>query len=288
MARIDSLKNFLTDVADSIRAKKGTIDLISPANFDTEIESIESGGDLSEYFDETIPTGNSNNYGWTYSVKKLPAMENETTDCTYMYYKFVGNEIDLTKLNKETITNVAYMFGACQNLTSLNLSDWNNHVITNYGFMFMSCSSMTDLDLSGLYTENATNFYQMFNGCKKLVNLNLINFDFSKVSASNVSSTCSNMFSNCSNLTNLIFGKNYGKGFTVTSENASNATLTLSSCTKLTETSLISILNSLYDIASLEVPAQKCTIGSTNLAKLTSEAGQQALAQATSYGWSIS
>lgn len=44
MARIDNLTNFLTDVATSIRTKKGTTDKISPKDFDTEIESIQSGG----------------------------------------------------------------------------------------------------------------------------------------------------------------------------------------------------------------------------------------------------
>ena len=44
MARIDTLGNFLTDVATAIRNKKGTTDTIVASNFDTEIESIETGG----------------------------------------------------------------------------------------------------------------------------------------------------------------------------------------------------------------------------------------------------
>lgn len=44
MARTDTLNNFLTDVADSIRAKKGTTNKIPASNFDTEIESIQTGG----------------------------------------------------------------------------------------------------------------------------------------------------------------------------------------------------------------------------------------------------
>lgn len=46
MARTDTLGNFLTDVATAIRNKKGTTDTIVASNFDTEIESIESGGGL--------------------------------------------------------------------------------------------------------------------------------------------------------------------------------------------------------------------------------------------------
>lgn len=44
MARTDNLTNFLTDVADSIREKKGTSNPILASDFDTEIKSIETGG----------------------------------------------------------------------------------------------------------------------------------------------------------------------------------------------------------------------------------------------------
>lgn len=40
MARIDTLGNFLTDVADSLKAKLGIEGLISAEDFDTEISSI--------------------------------------------------------------------------------------------------------------------------------------------------------------------------------------------------------------------------------------------------------
>lgn len=42
MARTDNLTNFLTDVANAIRAKKGTSSPILAANFDTEILTITS------------------------------------------------------------------------------------------------------------------------------------------------------------------------------------------------------------------------------------------------------
>lgn len=44
MAKNDNLKDFLTDVADAIREKKGTTDLINPQDFSAEIASIKSGG----------------------------------------------------------------------------------------------------------------------------------------------------------------------------------------------------------------------------------------------------
>ena len=47
MARIDTLGNFLTDVATAIREKKGTTETIQASNFDTEIASIETSSNIT-------------------------------------------------------------------------------------------------------------------------------------------------------------------------------------------------------------------------------------------------
>jgi hypothetical protein len=44
MAKNNNLKDFLTDVADAIREKKGTSSKINPQDFSAEIKSIEGGG----------------------------------------------------------------------------------------------------------------------------------------------------------------------------------------------------------------------------------------------------
>ena len=43
MARTDTLGHFLTDVADAIRTKTGSVDTIAASDFDTEIENIPVG-----------------------------------------------------------------------------------------------------------------------------------------------------------------------------------------------------------------------------------------------------
>lgn len=48
MADTSNLSNYLKDVADAIREKKGTEEQIPAANFDTEIASIETGIDTSD------------------------------------------------------------------------------------------------------------------------------------------------------------------------------------------------------------------------------------------------
>ena len=44
MAKNDNLTDYLTDLADGIRAKKGTTEPINPQDFRKEIESISGGG----------------------------------------------------------------------------------------------------------------------------------------------------------------------------------------------------------------------------------------------------
>ena len=44
MAKTDNLTDFMVDLADGIRAKKGTTEPINPQDFRKEIESISGGG----------------------------------------------------------------------------------------------------------------------------------------------------------------------------------------------------------------------------------------------------
>ena len=65
MARINNLSNFLSDVADAIRIKKGTSGLIPAEDFDTEIENIKAGGfqyDNWIAYGENQPSASNYNY----------------------------------------------------------------------------------------------------------------------------------------------------------------------------------------------------------------------------------
>lgn len=50
MAKTDNLTDFLTDIADAIREKKGTTGTINPQDFSSEIASIESGGGEDSFY----------------------------------------------------------------------------------------------------------------------------------------------------------------------------------------------------------------------------------------------
>lgn len=56
MAKNDNLSDFMTDIADAIRAKKGTSEPINAQDFSSEIASIEGGGGSAmEYW--SVPEG---------------------------------------------------------------------------------------------------------------------------------------------------------------------------------------------------------------------------------------
>ena len=166
MARTDTLGHFLTDVANSIRNKKGTTDTIIASNFDTEIDSIETG--LGKYAPRYIS-----------------------------FYQYQGTELDyeISTIDTSNVANMSNMFTNCSNLTSLDLSIFDTNKVINMSYMFSACSSLTSLDLSSFNTSSVTNMSSMFRNCSKLTNLNISNFDFTKViSYSNI---FDNVPSNC-------------------------------------------------------------------------------------------
>lgn len=129
-------------------------------------------------------------------------------------------------------------------------------------------------------TSNVKNFSNMF--VQSTVQ------EIPELDASNATNV-NQAFSYCREL--ITFGgmKNLGQSYLTTiSENNASYSLRFSESTKLTEQSMINILNNLYDIATKGCKAQRCVVGSANLAKLTSEAGQQALSNAQAKGWTIS
>ena len=225
----------------------------------------------------------SNYSGFSQTVKKLPAYVYTGTSCAYMFNRYQGTELDLTNFDTSNVTNMNYMFSSCNNLTSLDVSRFDTSKVTAMNNMFATCTSFTKLDLTNFDTSNVTNMSYFVNWCNNLVDLDMSSFDMSKVS--NISSA----FYACSKLENLKFGYNLGAGYKSNiSANYSSYTIDISSCYLLTEASIISVLNGLYDIKTMGCNTQSCVLGATNLAKLTSEAGQQALAQAEAYGWTVS
>ena len=192
MARTDTLRHFLTDVANSIRNKKGTTDTIIASNFDTEIDSIETS--VGKYAPRFISFRDYNKMDLDYETSNI-----DTSNITDMNYMFLNckklTSLDLSNFNTSNVTYMYSMFNGCSNLTSLDLSNFNISDVTNISSMFLNCKNLTSLDLSKFNTSNVTDMHSIFNDCSNLTYLDIRNFDFTKVISD------SNMFnkvpSNC-------------------------------------------------------------------------------------------
>ena len=300
MARTDTLGNFLTDVADAIREKKGTTDTILASNFDTEIESIEGGVDINEYLSDRITSGSSSLGGWVKTIIKLRSpLTIEGTSAEYMFYGYSLNE--LPQIDTNNVTNMSNMFSSCRNLTTIPQLDTSN--VANMDYMFYNCSNLTTIPQ--LDTSNVFRMTYMFGSCTNLTTIrqldtsNVTIMDYTFYNCSKLTTIpqlngekltdVASAFNSCNSLENFNGLINLGQAYsTSTSANSNYYKLVLSNSTKLTEQSIINILNNLYDIATKGCNTQTVTLGATNLAKLTSTEGQQALASAQSKGWNIS
>ena len=170
MARTNNLTDFLSDVADAIRTKKGTSETILASDFDTEIENLPSGG--GKYAPRAI---------------------------TFLNYK--GNELnnELSNLDISNMTSFFQMFYGCENLTSLDLSqyNWDTSNITLFTSMFHNCKMVTSINISNFTSANVTNMYGMFNYCQALRHIDMRNMTFDNVTNYNTMFTNSAIPNDC-------------------------------------------------------------------------------------------
>ena len=205
------------------------------------------------------------------STRFLPK---NTTKNNFSGYKRL---LAIPLLDTRKVTSMGSMFQSCSSLTTISLLDTSN--VTNMSSMFYGCYSLTTIPQ--LDTSKVTYMNYMFYGCYSLTTIPLLD-------TSSVTSVGS-MFSSSTSLTDFGGLENLGQAYSTTqSANYSSYKLDLFDCTKLTEQSLINVLTNLYDIKTKGCKAQQVVLGSTNLAKLTSTEGQQALSQAQQFGWNIS
>lgn len=193
MARIDSLGNFLTDVAEAIRTKKGTTDTIPASNFDSEIASIEGGGKYApKYIRFTGYTGTDlTEETSNLDTSNLTSMRDMFSECTGL------NNIDVSNFNTSNVTTMRNTFYLCAGLSSLNLKNWNTSNVTNMYYTFSNCTKLTSIDVSNWDTVNVTNMYGMFSNCANLPSLDLSSWNTSNVT------NMGDMFSTCKVLKHL-------------------------------------------------------------------------------------
>ena len=94
-----------------------------------------------------------------------------TTTYDWFYYMANLQSIEgMNYLNTSEVTNMAWMFSYCENLTSLDLSSFNTSKVTNMKDMFYNCSNLRTIYVgNGWSTAAVTSSAMMFTNCTSLV-----------------------------------------------------------------------------------------------------------------------
>ena len=256
-------------------------------SYASKIEEIQSGGSSGDCPKHTLDLtdGVSNDFNITKEIKAiiLPSnMDNviamsgcfsycsltsitlpELPNVTDMYscFRYCNSLTSITLPSSlPKVTSMDYCFQLCASLTSITLPELPN--VTNIDNCFDTCSKLTSITLPEL--PNVTSMNGCFRYCSSLTSITLP--ELPKVI------NMSYCFSRCSSLQNLVIGNINPNITTLTSWG-------ISSCTKLTVDSLVNIMNALPTITN----TRTCTIGTTNLSKLSPEQ----LAIGVNKGWTI-
>lgn len=101
------------------------------------------------------------------------------TDMSYLFYYYLGTELDVSNFDTSNTTNMGYMFGHCINLTELDLSNFNTINVTSMKYMFNDCINLEILDIRNFDMRNVSksNMNYMFSFCSELHTLRLDNCD---------------------------------------------------------------------------------------------------------------
>lgn len=145
----------------------------------------------------------------------------------------------------------------------------------NLSDMFANMHNL--ISIEEIDTKNVNNMNGMFRECENLITIPALNAAEVKNIGTALSYTNS--------LTNFGGFINLGMAYNTNNDaNYSSYTLSLSDSNNLTHESLMNVINNLYDIKTKGCNAQKLTLGTTNINKLTSEE----IALATEKGWTVS
>ena len=232
MARTDTLGNFLTDVADAIREKKGDNEPIIAANFDTEIANLPSGADL-EIGVETYTTNGSNivfpssgKDGFSQMVinVNVPGGGHDWSEIGYSaepqimrdefnYAKQIYNNWDSTITNRSNAFKddkdlLVFPIVDCTSTTNLDSTFKNSYLeeinLTSPGgsceSTFEECTKLKYANLN--FTSTLSSVYHLFYNCSNLKTINLGN-QFNVRFCSGLTE----MFKGCSSLTTLDLSK---------------------------------------------------------------------------------
>ena len=161
MSKQNNLTDFLTDVADAIRQKKGTQAPINPQDFSSEIASIPTGGSnpLQDMLDRSSDTnGKYLFYVYDSSIfSKLTYEDLIKLDFSNKHYTSAQSMFQdcasltaIPQIDFSQVTNAKSMFSGCTHLTTTPQLDFSS--VTESRFMFYNCERLTTLDFSNIKT----------------------------------------------------------------------------------------------------------------------------------------
>ena len=131
-----------------------------------------------------------------YIIKYL--FKNNLTKTNYMFGECeLLTDIDLSNFNCQNVTNMSWMFGKCKSLSNINFTNINTRNVIDLSGMFYKCKSLGNINLTSFNTQNVINMASMFKKCESLSEINLNNFNTQNVN------NMSGMFDGCSSLINL-------------------------------------------------------------------------------------
>lgn len=224
----------------------------------SEVDVKTSGVDINDYFEHILPVGtNTQNYydqyirgsGWFKAIKQYPVPEVGTDIyCAFVCWPF--GDLPLVDTSKVTAAYAAFRYIT----VPTNFPQYDFSSLKDSRGMFEGVTGITSLPL--LNFSSVDDARGMFRSSKSFVDLG-----------------------------GFIFGQTVK---TSTATNDARYALQLSDNKNLTEQSIINVFTYLDDIATRGCNSQQIYIGSTNIAKLTSEEGQAALSNVTAKGWTVS
>jgi surface protein len=161
--------------------------------------NVSGGGDLSEYFNDTITsTSSSGKDTLNKLVKKLPeiTVANNVTSLANAFTYLKVEEFSKITFGTN-ITSLSNMFSNCSNVSSIDTSGFNTSNVTNFYGMFDSCSNLENLDFNNINVSSGTDFRNMFSSCSKIKNINASSW------ISQNAQTMNSMFDSCRLLTSI-------------------------------------------------------------------------------------
>lgn len=175
-----------------VSSKKITSNGIYKANDDnldgySQVCVETNGVDINDYFLTTPQTFS----GIVKYITKIPELD--TSGLTNMAYMFDGctNLSSIPNLNTSKVELMNNAFSRCSNLVSI--PNLNTSKVESMSYLFAGCSNL--VSIPQLDTSNVTTMYGMFRGCKALVSI-------PELDTSNVT-TMETMFHGCYKITSI-------------------------------------------------------------------------------------